>query len=185
MKTRAQIYERDAASLLRDVSMYHVLKEEQLLRMHPGKRNKIKNLLTYLVKQQRIWEVDGYYCDKLGSPKEMDQELFSAVWVLADFGDRADYHQASDYPTKIIFYADGWSYEIVYATPGKETMLSHVIANIVAKAEASKEEQPSNYLVIVDNVEQIEQLQIPHACGYCTVSPEGEVQYYQKEGGRP
>ena len=37
MKTRAQIYEREAAALLRDVSMYHVLKEEQLLSLHPGK----------------------------------------------------------------------------------------------------------------------------------------------------
>ena len=51
MKTRAQIYEREAAALLRDISMYHVMAEEQLLRLHPGKEDKIKNLLSYLVRR--------------------------------------------------------------------------------------------------------------------------------------
>ena len=37
MKTRAQIYEREAAALLRDISMYHVMTEKQLLLLHPGK----------------------------------------------------------------------------------------------------------------------------------------------------
>ena len=34
MKTRAQIYEREAAALLRDISMYHVMTEKQLLLLH-------------------------------------------------------------------------------------------------------------------------------------------------------
>ena len=40
MKTRAQIYEREAAALLRDISMYHVMTEKQLLLLHPGKRTR-------------------------------------------------------------------------------------------------------------------------------------------------
>ncbi len=57
MKTREQVYGREAAAILRDISMYRVLTAEQILRLHPGKdakeRNKIRNLLTYLVKQLR------------------------------------------------------------------------------------------------------------------------------------
>lgn len=64
-------------------------------------------------------------------------------------------------------------YEIIHAAQGKDTLLSYVLS--------SAGEHPSRYLVLVDDPGQIEQLQIPHASGYCTVSPEGDVHYYQKE----
>lgn len=173
MKTRAQIYEREAAALLRDISMYHVLTEGQLLRLHPGKKDKIQNLLAYLVRQNRIWQVDDFYCAAPDSMKHMDRGLFAAVWVLADFADQVEFHSAGDYPVKVIFFADGEVYEIVHAAQGKEILLSHVLANAG--------EQPSRYLVVVDNPAQIMELQIPNVNGYCTVSPDGDVSYYRKE----
>lgn len=173
MKTRADLYGQEAASLLRDISMYRALMEEQILRLYPGKRDKIKNLLAYQVKQNRIWYTGGLYCAAPDGAKELDKGLLAAVWVLADFIDRVEYHSVGDYPAKIIFFADGQVYEIVHAVQGKETLLAHVLADT--------SEEPSNYLVLVDEPEQIEQLQLPHASGYCTVSPDGEVQYYQKE----
>ena len=97
----------------------------------------------------------------------------AAVWVLADFIDRVEYHSVAEYPAKIIFFADGEIYEIIHAAQGKDTLLSYVLS--------SAGEHPSRYLVLVDDPGQIEQLQIPHASGYCTVSPEGDVHYYQKE----
>ena len=72
------------------------------------------------------------------------------------------------------FFAGGEVYEIVHAAQGKEVLLSYVLANAG--------EQPSRYLVLVDDPAQITELDIPNVNGYCTVSPEGEVQYYQKEG---
>lgn len=51
MKTRADLYGREAVGVLRDIAMYRVLEKEQLLRLYPGKRAKIENLLTYLTKQ--------------------------------------------------------------------------------------------------------------------------------------
>ena len=62
MKTRAQIYEREAAALLRDISMYQVMTEKQLLLLHPGKEYKTRNLLAYLVRQTRVWQVGDFYC---------------------------------------------------------------------------------------------------------------------------
>ena len=174
MKTRAQIYEREAAALLRDISMYHVLTEEQLLRLHPGKPDKIQNLLAYLVRQNRVWLVDGFYCAAQNSMEDMDRGLLASVWVLADFIDQVEFHSVGDYPAKIIFFAGGEVYEIVHAAQGKEVLLSHVLAD--------PGEQPSRYLVLVDDPAQISELLIPNVNGYCTVSPAGEVQYYQKEG---
>lgn len=174
MKTRAQIYEREAAALLRDISMYRVLTEEQLLRLHPKKDDKIRNLLSYLIRQGRAWQIDGCYCAAQDSMDNVDRSLLAAVWVLADFIDQVEYHSVGDYPVKIIFFANGEVYEIVHAAQGKEVLLSHILAD--------PGEQPSRYLVLVDDPAQISELQIPNANGYCTVSPTGEVQYFKKEG---
>lgn len=175
MKTRAQIYERDAAALLRDISMYRVLREGQLLRLHLGRAEKIRNLLAYLVRQNRVWQVgDDYYCAAQDSMDDMDCWLLAAVWVLTDFIDRVEYHSVGDYPAKIIFFADGEVYEIVHAARGKEVLLSHVLADAG--------EQSSRYIVLVDDPAQIPELEIPNVNGYCTVSLDGEVQYYRKEG---
>lgn len=173
MKTRAQIYERDAGALLRDISMYHVLAEGQLLRLHPGKEDKTRNLLSYLVRQGRVWRDGDCYCDTPDGKAGMDRGLFAAVWVLADFISQVEFHSAGDYPAKIIFFADGVVYEIVYAEPGKETLLSQVLLN--------SGEKPSWYLAVIENVDQISRLQIPNVNGYCVVAPDGNVDYYKEE----
>lgn len=126
MKIRGQIYSQEASSLLRDISMYQVLLEGQLLRLYPGKESVVRNLLPYLRKQGRIGYEDGLYFMAPGKPDSIDCGLLAHVM----------------------------------GQPGEE---------------------PPHYLVLVDRPEQIEELELPHTCGYCTVAPNGEVQYYQKE----
>lgn len=173
------MYGREAAAILRDISMYRVLTEEQIMRLHPGKhpgdRKKVKNMLEYMVKQQRVWRSeDGrYYLAARDALDDMDRGLFAAVWVLTDFMEQVEYHSAGDYPAKLIFFADGEVYEIVHAAQGKEVLMSYVLSDAGG--------QPSRYLVLVDGPEQISELRIPDVSGYCTVSETGEVQYYQKE----
>ena len=174
MKTREQIYGQEAASILRDITMYRALTEEQLLRLYPRKRDKVRNLLSYLTKQGRIWHIDGLYCAAPECAEDVDKGLLAAVWVLADFIDRVEFHSVGDFPAKVIFFADGEVYEIVHAAQGKETIVAHVLG-------AAAGGEPSRYLVLVDNPEQIAELDIPNVSGYCTVSPDGEVQYYQRE----
>lgn len=173
MKTRGQIYSQEAAGLLRDISMYRAMKEEQILRLNPKKEAKIKNLLGYLVKQRRIVKANSTYFASPGCVERVDRSLMAALWVLADFSDRVEYHSVGDFPTKIIFFADDEIYEIVHAEQGRETLMTHLMG--------VPGEEPSNYLVLVDDPEQIAELDLPNVCGYCTVSPDGEVQYYQKE----
>lgn len=173
MKTRADIYGQEARGLLRDIAMYRALTKEQVLRLYPGKREKMENLLSYLTKQGRIHYIDGLYCAAPECAKQVDEGLSAAVWVLADFIERVEYHSVGDYPAKIIFFADGEVYEIIHAAQGKEALVSHVLS--------SSAEQPSRYLLLVDDPLQIGKLQIPQVSGYCTVSPNGDVQYFQKE----
>ena len=58
MKTRAEIYGNEAATLLRIVTMYPGLNMQQLLCFHPGKEEIIKTLLSHLQKQGRIFQTD-------------------------------------------------------------------------------------------------------------------------------
>lgn len=172
MKTREQIYGQEAAGILRDISMYKVLREGQLLRLYPGKESVVRNLLAYLLKQGRIICEDGLYSMASGRPDNIDQGLLAAVWVLADFRDRVEYHAIGDFPVKIIFSADGRVYEIVHVETGREALLTYIMGQ--------DRKDPPHYIVLVDDVSQIADLDLPNVNGYCTVSPDGTVQYYQK-----
>ena len=63
MKTRAEIYGNEAADLLRTVTMYPGLSEQQLLCFHPGKEETAKALLSHLERQGRIFQAEsgGYF----------------------------------------------------------------------------------------------------------------------------
>lgn len=126
MKTREQIYGQEAAGILRDVSMYRALTEMQLLKLYPHKESKIRNLLSYLQKQGRIVQCGEYYRIPAEVEESIDHGLSKAVWVLTDFMEQVEYHSVSDYPAKIIFFADGEVYEIIYAEPGKEQLRAAV-----------------------------------------------------------
>ena len=173
MKTRDQIYEKDARSLLRDLSMYRSLTREQIQKLYPEKARILDNLLTYLVYHGRIWrEGDRYYATE-EDRDHPERSLFASLQVMLDFAESADYHSISDFPTQIIFFANGEVYEIVYVEPGREALISHLLTDY--------REQGANYLVIVEKMEQIDKIKAPNIRAYCTVSENGEVKYYQRE----
>ena len=171
MKTREQIYGQEAAGILRDVSMYRALTEMQLLKLYPHKESKIRNLLSYLQKQGRIVQRGEYYRIPADAEESIDHGLSKAVWVLTDFMEQVEYHSISDYPAKIIFFADGEVYEIIYAEPGKEQLINQMLSTV--------KEVPPKYIVLIEQPEQIAEIHTPNTSGYCTVSSGGEVQYYQ------
>ena len=106
MKTREQIYSKEAADLLRNITTYHYIRHDQFLRLYPGKEDKISNLLSFFVRQGRL-SLDkklNLYHDSTESP---DYEMLAAIWVLVDFIDRTQYHSSTDFPAKLIFIADG------------------------------------------------------------------------------
>ena len=174
MKTREQIYSKEAADLLRNITTYHHIRHDQFLRLYPGKEDKIANLLSFFIKQGRLQfdkKLNMYHDGTEASP---DYEMLAAIWVLADFIDRTDYHSSTDFPAKLIFIADGELYEVIYVASGNEALIEHALARQPNDAEKR--------IVIVEDSGQIARLSIPDVTAYCTVDMDsGSVQYYKQE----
>lgn len=174
MKTREQIYGKEATDILRNITTYHYIRHDQLLRFYPGKEDKTENLLSFFVKQGRIFTDKNKALYHDGTEANADYEMLSALWVLADFIDRAQYHSSTDFPTKLIFLADGELYEVIYVAPGNEALIEHALAQQPNDAEKR--------IVIAENREQIAGLAIPDVTAYCTVDIDtGVVQYFKQE----
>ena len=114
MKTRADIYGKDLAEVVRIVTTYHCIHKDQILCLFPDKISKIKSLLSILSKEGRIrydFETEMYHDGTEESPSRATR---SALWVLADFIDKVDYHSPADFPSTLIFFAEGQLYEVIY-----------------------------------------------------------------------
>ena len=109
-----------------------------------------------------------------GTESSPDYEMIAALWVLADFIDKSDYHSSTDFPVKLIFIAGGELYEVIYVASGNETLVEHALAQ--------REQDAEKRIVIVDGTEQFSRLNIPDVTAYCTVDMDsGAVQYYKQE----
>ena len=172
MRNREQIYGQEAAGLLRNITAYHCIRHDQLLRLYPGKEGVIENLLRYLVRQQRIFYNTDRDCYGDVPDCREDKELTAALWVLLDFIEKVEYHSPDDTPVKLVFFADGEAYEVVYISPDKETMMQHVLTT---------EDDSGRRLVIIEEEAQMQRLHIPHTAAYCMVDQSGCVQYFRKE----
>jgi hypothetical protein len=143
--------------------------------MNPDRESKIENLLQYIVvRQGRAFYSEATDCYYDNGEYVTDPEMLAAVWVLVDFIDRVEYHTADDMPIKLMFFADGEVYEVIYASKDKAAMISHALFG--------KEEQAGKRLVIIESPEQIETLDIQNTAAFCFVDMgSGSVQYFKKE----
>jgi hypothetical protein len=174
MKTREQLYGKEAAGLLRDITTYHCLHRLQLLRLYPGRESKIVNLLQYLVRQGRAFYSEATDCYYDSGECVTDPEMLAALWVLVDFIEKVEYYTADDMPIKIVFFADGEVYEVIYASKDKAALISHALSG--------KKEQAGKRLIIIESPDQIETLDIPNTAVFCLVDMgSGGVQYFKKE----
>lgn len=173
MKTREALYAGEAQEIVRAVTLYKTLAYEQVYRLFPGREKNIKNLLTVLMKQGRVFYDTATGC--LACSPEYgtapDRGMIAAFWVLLDFIDRVEYHIASDFPVKISFFSEDEMYEIIYVAYGQELLVGHALS----------EKDDAKRIVVVESPKQIEQLAIPCVSGYCTVSPDGQISYYKLE----
>lgn len=174
MKTRADIYGKDVAEVVRIVTTYHHIRKDQILRLFPDNVSKIENLLSILSKEGRIQyepETELYHD---GTEESPSYAMRSALWVLADFIDKVEYHSIADFPSTLIFFAEGQLYEVIYVEPDKEALIEHALT--MTEHDAEKR------IVIVDTAEQIGRLSIPDVTAFCTVNIEtGTVQYFKHD----
>lgn len=174
MKTRDQIYRKEAAELLRDLTTYHYMRYDQLLRLYPGKGGKIENLLSYFTRQGRIFydkDLDMYHDGTEAAP---DISMLKGIWVLIDFIEKVEYHSAVDFPATLVYIVEGELYEVLHIPADKEAVVEHAMVQQGSDAEKR--------IVIVDEPRQIERLSIPNTTAYCTVDMQtGIVQYFKQE----
>lgn len=176
MITRADIYGQEAAEILRIISLYPGLQEQQIYGFFPGKEDKTTNLLSHLKKQGRITLDDTGHLYPYGKQANgIDINMIRSVWVLLDFIDRAEFHSNSEYPVQIIFFADGELYEIVCVTSGQEALVNHALS--------TKNEHAGRRIVLVDVPAQIQNLNFPYISGFCTADSSGHISYYKKTNG--
>ena len=172
---RNEIYSHEATELVRVITTYKTLEEKQLYALFKGQDAVIKNLLSYFVKQRRIYFNSGkarYSADEYRDGKP-DYGMIAAFWVLLDFIDKVDHHDAGDFPVKISFLANGELYEIVHVPYGQEHLMNHVFSE--------KDKSDSRRIILVDKQEQIKSIKIPNTTGFCTVDRDGRVRYYKLE----
>ena len=174
LKNRAAIYQREAAEMLHNISLYPGLTENQLCRFFPEKEATAKVLLAHMLKEGRVFcdRNGGYYANQ-EAQNGADKDLSRCVWVLLDFMDQVEYHTVGEFPAAILCFANGERYEIVPIPQGKETMICQLLRQ--PQKDAGKR------IVVVDDAAQIELLDIPQVAGFCTVAEDGTVSYYKKE----
>lgn len=81
---------------------------------------------------------------------------------------------ASDYASKLVFFADGELYEIAYIAAGQEALVCHALRG---------NKGGSRRIMLVDTPAQIAQIDCPGISGFCTVDEEGQTNYFKKAGG--
>ena len=90
------------------------------------------------------------------------------------FGDKYEYHSTDAYPSKIVFFADDETYEIVYVPIGREVLILHAI-------RMRNDDDCGKKILIVEDVSQIKKIDLEDTI-FCTVDMEtGVIQYYKKE----
>ena len=174
MKNRAAIYQREAAEMLHNISLYPGLTEEQLCRFFTEKEATAKTLLAHMLKGGRVYRAENfrYYANR-EAQNGADKDLSRGVWVLLDFIDQVEYHTVGEFPAAILCFANGELYEIVPIPQGKETMICQLLRR--------PQKDTGKRIVVVEDTSQIELLDIPQAAGFCTVAEDGAVSYYKKE----
>ena len=174
LKNRTAIYQREAAEMLHNISLYPGLTEEQLCRFFPEKEAAAKTLLAHMLKEGRVYcGKNGRYYANQEAQNGADKDLSRCVWVLLDFIDQVEYHTVGEFPAAILCFANGDLYEIVPIPQGKETMICQLLRQ--PQKDADKR------IVVVEDTSQIELLDIPQAAGFCTIAEDGTVSYYKKE----
>ena len=148
LKNRAAIYQREAAEMLHNISLYPGLTENQLCRFFPEKEATAKVLLAHMLKEGRVFcdRNGGYYANQ-EAQNGADKDLSRCVWVLLDFIDQVEYHTVGEFPAAILCFANGELYEIVPIPQGKETMICQLLRQ--PQKDAGKR------IVVVDDAAQM------------------------------
>ena len=109
-----------------------------------------------------------------------DYGTLRCVWALLGIMDQKKVEQhfladKEEYPVRIIFVGDGEIYDILYVSQEEISLVNNLFAR--------KRIEGCGHIVVVENLEDIPQIQIPDVVGFCTVDEDGKIEYYRKQTG--
>ena len=173
MKTRQQIYENEAARILRDITTYHHVSKEQIIRLHPEIKPEVtEKILFHLQNNRRIFYDKQTQMLYDTVDRESDIEMKMCLWVLCDFIEETDFHSVGDFPVHLLFFMKQQIFEVTFIAEGKETVYEQILSEI---------ESDGKRIIVLESEDQISRLRIPDVAAYCTVKDEtGEVKYFKK-----
>lgn len=175
MKTRKEIYGKEAAKILNNITVYHNIRKPQLLRLFPNtKPEVIEKLIFHLQNNRRIFHDKNTDIIYDNDEHKTDYETIYCLWVVCDFIEKIEFHSSSDFPINIVFFGDGEQYEISYISENKEAMFEQAF---------NLQSLNGKRIIVLGNAEQITKLRIPDVTAYCIVNDDtGEVKYYKSKG---
>lgn len=165
----------DGEELLRVLSMYGPLPKEQFLALFSNS-SAAEAMVARLRKSLRIAVAPDGSLSLAPGGSAPNPDIVLAVWVLVSFMGRVAYHTVSDYPAILTFFSESEVFEVMVVHAGQETMFNHAIWCL-------RDETPPRRIVVVDEPEQAQNLKIPNTAGFCTVSTDGDVSFFQLTRG--
>ena len=175
MQHRNQQQESHLSEIIRLLSTYHALTLLQFEAFFPElTRQKLLLLLKKLEKTGRLTLIPEKGLVLYTENCVPNPSILSAFWVLLDFREDITYHTASDFPVTLTFYTQSDAYDVIHIPEEKEMLMNHALS-------AYKEDSPRR-IAVVDDAGQIPLLDFPGIAAFCTVTPDGKVQYYRKQG---
>ncbi len=158
-------------SILDSAQLFVLMKRAGALtkrqRHHVGKSLQARGLALKTTSDGR-----NYFAKGPGlSPNGKFRAQIICFWVLLDYIDKVDSHNAVGMFNRISLEIDGRSYGIMYVKKGHERLCN---ANMRAGGE-------TRYFVVVEDVSQMPLIKGDKIHTFATVSAQGKVEYYLME----
>lgn len=174
MRGREELCE-DIKNIREIMSIYKVLKLEQLYKALGDKEPKVKKSIITLMKNSNTIYVFDDMCSATDDwIKNLDKGMIKAFWILLDFWDEVLFNNAATFPAKIDFITQEDSFDIIVAEKGQEKMLNVFYGKT--------RDATIKHLVAVEDEEQMMKLNFEGISAFCIVGDDGSVSYYRNEG---
>lgn len=163
------------SEITRLLSTYHALTLLQVEALYPElTRQKLLLLLKKLERSGRLTLMPERDLVLYTGGCVPNPSILSAFWILLDFREDIIYHTASEFPVALTFCTQSDAYDVIHIPDDKEILMNHALS-------VYKEDSPRR-IAVVDDAGQIPLLHFPGITAFCTVTPDGKVQYYRKQG---
>lgn len=174
MITRDMVYSHEAAEMLRTLSLYKTLLEEQVYRLFPDKkRPAIHTLVERYIKDGRIYRDAKRRLLSCVPEPELDIGMIKSFWILLDFQNEVEYHSTGDFPVKLFFFVRAEMYEVIYIQPDQEALISQALAN--------KADDEGKKIIVIESLNQLPHISCANVSGYCLVEGHGATHYFKEK----